>query len=84
MHFIKGQNVLKSTDTVHSIYFVVEGEINIIMNYNEEEKILETLGRCSNFGAYSVIRKSKFNFIARAVKSVTLQVLNLESINSNS
>lgn len=75
---------MRSSEFCENIYFVVDGDLELVMKYDNEDHILERLHRLSNFGTFGVLKRHPFGFLVRAKTNTTVQMLSKASIECNS
>ena len=79
-NFEKGSKIFIRDQACKQIYFIVTGEIQLIIEQKEEEFVLDTLHTGAILGAYSILNETPFQFSAKAVSNVSLLVLNRDDL----
>lgn len=76
-NFEQGTSIFEAGESCKSIYFVVSGEIDLIIEKGSESEILlDTLHSGCSIGTYSFINETDFPYTAKARTNITILVLN--------
>jgi CRP-like cAMP-binding protein len=74
-YFDPNTDIFSSGDQCRAIYFIVEGEIDLLISQKSEEYLLDTLYHGCSIGAYSFLKQWPYPYSGRAKTKVTLLVL---------
>jgi CRP-like cAMP-binding protein len=72
-NYDKGAKIISKGDECHSIYFLVSGTIDLVIEREAKEHVLDTItSPGSTIGAYSVFNESHFVFNVKARTNVAM------------
>ena len=74
-----GEFVLRQGALADSCYFVIRGEVDIIILHNGQEIVVQRIHEKSFFGELALLARFKWFFFARAVSEAELLVVTRES-----
>ena len=70
-----GAKIFSRGTECENIYFIVTGELELYVEQGKKEYQLEVIGPGSILGQYSIIKKSKFEFSAKAKQNLKMLCL---------
>jgi len=80
--FEQGTEVFTAGDHCKSIFFIVDGEVDLFVpTADGEELLLDTLYPGCSIGAYSILKREPFPFTARARSNLTVLLLEYRALN---
>lgn len=74
-NYEQGAKIIERGSECKAIYFLVSGEIELVIEQGKREHQLEELGPGSIIGQYSVINESIFPYTAKATTDLTLLII---------
>jgi NADH:ubiquinone reductase (H+-translocating) len=74
-HYEAGQDIVREGEIGHHLYFIVQGEVEVVQRAGDDVRTLARLGPGDHFGESAVFRSSRRTATVRAVTPVDLLAL---------
>ena len=79
-YYEKQQIVFRTGDIVDRIYFIVSGEVDLLLNLNNEEFVIDTLYQGCWVGAYKVLVNGTHSHTMRTVSNCVIHYITKDSL----
>ena len=81
-NFEAGDIIFRAGNKVDKLYFVIEGEIDIIVKVGKKEATLDTLYQLCNIGEYGILGEYTHTFTAKSKDNSTLAYITKDSLHT--
>jgi CRP-like cAMP-binding protein len=79
-NYEKGAKIFTRGQECEFIYFLIRGEIELVVDKNNQDHQLDVLSSGSFVGSYSIINETPFKFTGKAKSNLSLLLLSRENL----